>query len=293
MLCFCFRSEVCGEEDSSTSPGDDQCGLSAYFHGQQQRFAYISLHIDRSLITIIIIIILVALELPASSSVCMLFINANAHLSSGFNAPRLVTIENCMKLTQMIVQGLKESKSPLLQLPHFEEEHLRYCISKKVSHKSLDVHTHTVCNIMCDKDALWSADRGVSHCCFLPPRFFSTRCEPSRTWWVWRTPTDGTCCVSSERRSTTRSWRCWAASLTSPWISNCRVSPKRHTFVFGHSTEKSANFCCCKPSFYQTTTANCITVQREVSFCPWVDCSMFVTVRQTDGVPTQPTCMVE
>lgn len=53
-------------------------------------------------------------------------------LPSGFHAPRLVTIENCMKLTQMIVQGLQESKSPLLQLPHFEEEHLRYCISKKV-----------------------------------------------------------------------------------------------------------------------------------------------------------------
>lgn len=52
---------------------------------------------------------------------------------SGFHAPRLVTIENCMKLTQMVVQGLQESKSPLLQLPHFEEEHLRYCISKKVT----------------------------------------------------------------------------------------------------------------------------------------------------------------
>uniref|UniRef100_A0A668TDT6 J domain-containing protein n=1 Tax=Oreochromis aureus TaxID=47969 RepID=A0A668TDT6_OREAU len=56
---------------------------------------------------------------------------------SGFSAPRLVTIENCMKLTQMIVQGLKESKSPLLQLPHFEEEHLRYCISKKYKVRTL------------------------------------------------------------------------------------------------------------------------------------------------------------
>uniref|UniRef100_A0A673CTZ7 Translocation protein SEC63 homolog n=1 Tax=Sphaeramia orbicularis TaxID=375764 RepID=A0A673CTZ7_9TELE len=54
-----------------------------------------------------------------------------------FHAPRLVTIENCMKLTQMIVQGLQESKSPLLQLPHFEEEHLRYCISKKYKVRSL------------------------------------------------------------------------------------------------------------------------------------------------------------
>ena len=53
-------------------------------------------------------------------------------LCAGFHAPRLVSIENCMKLTQMIVQGLQETKSPLLQLPHFEEEHLRYCVSKKV-----------------------------------------------------------------------------------------------------------------------------------------------------------------
>uniref|UniRef100_A0A3P8PBQ1 Translocation protein SEC63 homolog n=1 Tax=Astatotilapia calliptera TaxID=8154 RepID=A0A3P8PBQ1_ASTCA len=65
---------------------------------------------------------------------CQLIFMAN---SRGFSAPRLVTIENCMKLTQMIVQGLKESKSPLLQLPHFEEEHLRYCISKKYKVRTL------------------------------------------------------------------------------------------------------------------------------------------------------------
>lgn len=55
----------------------------------------------------------------------------------GFRAPRLTSIENCMKLTQMVVQGLQEAKSPLLQLPHFEEEHLRYCISKKYKVRSL------------------------------------------------------------------------------------------------------------------------------------------------------------
>uniref|UniRef100_A0A8B9K1N4 SEC63 homolog, protein translocation regulator n=1 Tax=Astyanax mexicanus TaxID=7994 RepID=A0A8B9K1N4_ASTMX len=55
----------------------------------------------------------------------------------GFRAPRLTSIENCMKLTQMTVQGLQEAKSPLLQLPHFEEEHLRYCISKKYKVRSL------------------------------------------------------------------------------------------------------------------------------------------------------------
>ncbi|XP_076844293.1 translocation protein SEC63 homolog [Brachyhypopomus gauderio] len=56
----------------------------------------------------------------------------------GFRAPRLTSIENCMKLTQMVVQGLQEAKSPLLQLPHFEEEHLRYCISKKYKVRSLE-----------------------------------------------------------------------------------------------------------------------------------------------------------
>ncbi|KAM9355863.1 translocation protein SEC63 homolog [Pholidichthys leucotaenia] len=56
----------------------------------------------------------------------------------GIPAPRLSTIENCMKLTRMIVQGLQETKSPLLQLPDFEEEHLRYCISKKYKVRTLD-----------------------------------------------------------------------------------------------------------------------------------------------------------
>uniref|UniRef100_A0A3B3DPQ0 Translocation protein SEC63 homolog n=1 Tax=Oryzias melastigma TaxID=30732 RepID=A0A3B3DPQ0_ORYME len=66
---------------------------------------------------------------------CQLTMMANSR--GGFHAPRLVTIENCMKLTQMSVQGLQESKSPLLQLPHFEEEHLRYCISKKYKVRTL------------------------------------------------------------------------------------------------------------------------------------------------------------
>ncbi|XP_037541329.1 translocation protein SEC63 homolog [Nematolebias whitei] len=66
---------------------------------------------------------------------CQLTMMANSR--GGFHAPRLVSIENCMKLTQMIVQGLQESKSPLLQLPHFEEENLRYCISKKYKVRTL------------------------------------------------------------------------------------------------------------------------------------------------------------
>ncbi|XP_028823802.1 translocation protein SEC63 homolog isoform X1 [Denticeps clupeoides] len=66
---------------------------------------------------------------------CQLTMMANSR--GGFHAPRLVSIENCMKLSQMSVQGLQEAKSPLLQLPHFEEEHLRYCISKKYKVRTL------------------------------------------------------------------------------------------------------------------------------------------------------------
>uniref|UniRef100_A0A673GMX3 Translocation protein SEC63 homolog n=1 Tax=Sinocyclocheilus rhinocerous TaxID=307959 RepID=A0A673GMX3_9TELE len=55
----------------------------------------------------------------------------------GLRAPRLTSIENCMKLSQMVVQGLQEAKSPLLQLPYFEEEHLRYCMSKKYKVRTL------------------------------------------------------------------------------------------------------------------------------------------------------------
>ncbi|KAK6489359.1 translocation protein SEC63-like protein [Huso huso] len=66
---------------------------------------------------------------------CQLTMMANSR--GGLHVPRLVSIENCMKLSQMIVQGLQESKSPLLQLPHFEEEHLRYCVSKKYKVRSI------------------------------------------------------------------------------------------------------------------------------------------------------------
>jgi len=48
------------------------------------------------------------------------------------NAPRLDTIENTMKLSPMIVQALWNTKSPLLQLPHITESHLRFFETKKV-----------------------------------------------------------------------------------------------------------------------------------------------------------------
>lgn len=45
--------------------------------------------------------------------------------------PTIETIENCMKLSPMIIQGLWEFKNPLLQLPHVTDDHLRYFVSKK------------------------------------------------------------------------------------------------------------------------------------------------------------------
>lgn len=39
--------------------------------------------------------------------------------------PKIETIENCMKLSPMILQGLWEFKSPLLQLPFITEDNIR------------------------------------------------------------------------------------------------------------------------------------------------------------------------
>ncbi|XP_073951178.1 translocation protein Sec63 [Choristoneura fumiferana] len=51
--------------------------------------------------------------------------------------PTIETIENCMKMSPMIVQGLWEYKSPLLQLPYITEDHLKYFTNRKKHIKSL------------------------------------------------------------------------------------------------------------------------------------------------------------
>nr|XP_033793376.1 translocation protein SEC63 homolog isoform X1 [Geotrypetes seraphini] len=57
--------------------------------------------------------------------ICQLIIMARSREEREFRAPSLGSLENCMKLCQMIVQGLQQFKSPLLQLPHIEEDNLR------------------------------------------------------------------------------------------------------------------------------------------------------------------------
>ncbi|CAK9804102.1 Translocation protein SEC63 homolog [Anthophora quadrimaculata] len=51
--------------------------------------------------------------------------------------PTIKTVENCMKLCSMIVQGLWEFKNPLLQLPHITEDNLKCFLPKKHQIKSL------------------------------------------------------------------------------------------------------------------------------------------------------------
>lgn len=53
------------------------------------------------------------------------------------NLPSIETIENCMKLSPMILQGLWEFKSPFLQLPFVTEDHLRLFTTKKRHIKNL------------------------------------------------------------------------------------------------------------------------------------------------------------
>ncbi|XP_035687196.1 translocation protein SEC63 homolog [Branchiostoma floridae] len=62
---------------------------------------------------------------------------ALAHAGRVSNLPRLETIENCMKLSQMTVQGLWDNKSPLLQLPHIREDNLRHFVSKRRNVRSI------------------------------------------------------------------------------------------------------------------------------------------------------------
>lgn len=51
--------------------------------------------------------------------------------------PSIETIENCMKLSPMIIQGVWEYKSPLLQLPYIGDEHMRFFMTKKRHIKNL------------------------------------------------------------------------------------------------------------------------------------------------------------
>ena len=48
-------------------------------------------------------------------------------------APRLESMENMMKLSQMIIQALDEKSSPLVQLPHITPDMLRHFMTRKVS----------------------------------------------------------------------------------------------------------------------------------------------------------------
>lgn len=51
--------------------------------------------------------------------------------------PTIETIENCMKLSPMIIQALWEFKSPFLQLPYITDDHLRMFSTKKRHIKNL------------------------------------------------------------------------------------------------------------------------------------------------------------
>ena len=60
-----------------------------------------------------------------------------AHAGRIGRLPSLDTIENAMKLSPMVVQALWDKQSPLLQLPHLEEDQLRHFHSRKRNIKTL------------------------------------------------------------------------------------------------------------------------------------------------------------
>jgi len=51
--------------------------------------------------------------------------------------PKIDTIENCMKLSPMIIQAIYDVRSPFLQLPYITEENLKHFSTKKRQIKSL------------------------------------------------------------------------------------------------------------------------------------------------------------
>uniref|UniRef100_A0A9L0IR62 Translocation protein SEC63 homolog n=1 Tax=Equus asinus TaxID=9793 RepID=A0A9L0IR62_EQUAS len=71
--------------------------------------------------------------------ICQLIIMARSREEREFRAPTLASLENCMKLSQMAVQGLQQFKSPLLQLPHIEEDNLRR-VSNHKKYKIKTIH---------------------------------------------------------------------------------------------------------------------------------------------------------
>lgn len=60
-----------------------------------------------------------------------------AHAGRIGRLPSLDTIEFAMKLSPMVVQALWDKASPLLQLPHIEEDMLKYFHSRKRNCKTL------------------------------------------------------------------------------------------------------------------------------------------------------------
>lgn len=69
---------------------------------------------------------------------CVSSIVALRHAGRGNQAPRLNTVESCMKLSQLLVQGIWEGKNPLLQLPYIEEDLLRHFCSRKRNIRSVE-----------------------------------------------------------------------------------------------------------------------------------------------------------
>uniref|UniRef100_A0A8C5QN18 Translocation protein SEC63 homolog n=1 Tax=Leptobrachium leishanense TaxID=445787 RepID=A0A8C5QN18_9ANUR len=69
--------------------------------------------------------------------ICQLIIMARSREERELRPPSLSSLENCMKLCQMTVQGLLQFKSPFLQLPFIEEDHLR----RVFNHKKFKVKT--------------------------------------------------------------------------------------------------------------------------------------------------------
>ncbi|XP_064618130.1 translocation protein SEC63 homolog [Liolophura sinensis] len=68
---------------------------------------------------------------------CVAQLVAGAATGRLAHMPRLETAENCMKLSQMIIQGLEDKSSPLLQLPHITQDMLKHFCTRRRTIRSI------------------------------------------------------------------------------------------------------------------------------------------------------------
>lgn len=140
--------------------------------------------------------------------------------------PRLETVENCMKISQMITQALEAKSSPLQQLPHIRADMLRHFVTKRVGSRDFcSPVCKTVKSLLCLGTRVYFVVTDLNrHGCLLKKvkikhmstdthlqlvaSCFSVMFSVSVTLWFWMRKRDDRCCDPCQTRSIRMSSTC-------------------------------------------------------------------------------------